>query len=229
MNSCEKQQNLHVTGTSRYIYNETERKPMLSRTYSLHLYIAIGVWLLTVGCASLYQPLPRRIEATYLSCEKYPSLVDGDLSTTSNLKVKSIVEKDNTAYRDSIRYSDWLEGKDKAEALIQLSTLTHVAYIEVHPISNILRLSVDTSAAEMEPGKAHHFEPVKRHKIARSENGAVIRLNVDRPVRMLRVVIYVNRDSAHTTREAFTRKTKVSFEDVVLREIKVFSDEKPRL
>lgn len=203
---------------------------MSSRTYSLRLCMAIGVCLLIVGCASLYQPLPRRIEATYLSCEEYPSLVDGDLTTTSILKVKSSVEKDNTGYRDSgIRYGDWLEGKDKTEALIQLNTLTHVAYIEVHPISNIYRLSVDTSTTEMEHQKAHHFDPVKRHKIARSENGAVIRINIDRPMRMLRVVIYVNRDSAHVTREPFTHKTKVSFEDVVLREIKVFSDEKPRL
>lgn len=201
---------------------------MLSRTYSLRLCMAIGVWLLTVGCASLYQSLPRRIEATHLSCEKYPSLVDGDLSTSSILKVKSFVEKKNTGYGGSTGYGDWLEGKDKTEALIQLSTLTHVTYIEVHPISNILRLSVDTSTAEMENGKASHFEAVKSRKIARSVNGKVIRINIDRPVRMLRVTIYVNRDSARTTREPITGKTKVSFQDVVIREIKVFSDGNPK-
>ncbi len=201
---------------------------MLSRAHSLSLCMAIGVWLLTVGCASLYQSLPRRIDATYLSCEKYPSLVDGDLSTSSILKVKTFVEKDNTRYRGSTGYGDWLEGKEKVEALIQLSTLTHVAYIEVHPISNILRLSVDTSTAEMADEKASHFEPVKSRKIARSVNGKMIHINIDRPVRMLRVIIYVNRDSARTTREPLTQKTKVSFEDVVIKEIKVFSDGKPR-
>ena len=191
---------------------------MLSRTYSLHVCVAIGVCLLTVGCA----PLPRRMEATYLSCKAYPSLVDGDLATNSFLKVKGFVEKDNTGYRQSIRYGDWVEGKDKTEALIQLDTLTPVAYIEVHPVSNIYRLSVDTTTAEIAHEKAHRFEPVRSHKIARSENGAVIRIDIDRPVRVLRVSIYVNRNLAHTTREPLTDKTKVRFEDIVIREIRVY-------
>ena len=195
---------------------------MLSKTYSLRVCVAIGVWLLMVGCASLYQPLPGRIEAAHLSCEAYPKLVDGNLATTSPLKVKNFVEKGNTDYRDSIRYGDWLEGKDKAEAVIQLDTLTPIAYIKVHPVSNIYRLSVDTTTAEIAHGKASHFEPVRSHKIARSENGAVIHINIDRPVRALRVVIYANRDLAHTTRNPVTHKTKVSFEDIMIREIQVY-------
>ena len=201
---------------------------MLNRTNPLHVCVAIGVCLLMVGCASLYQPLPKRIEATHLSCEMYPKLVDGNLATTSSLKVKAFIEKGNTDYGRSIRYGDWLEGKDKAEALIQLDTLTPVAYIKVHPVSTIYRLSVDTTTAEkVEHGKASHFEPVRSHKIARSENSAPIRIDIDRPVRMLRVVIYANRDLAHTKRDPLTHKTKVSFEDIVIREIQVYSDEKP--
>ena len=195
---------------------------MLRGTYSLHIYMAIGVCLLMVGCASLYQPLPRRIETTHLSCEKYPSLVDGDLATTGILKVKGFVEKDNAAYRNNRRYNDWMEGKHKTEALIQLDTLTNVAYIKVHPVSTIYRLSVETSTAETANEKSHHFEPVTSHKIARSENGEVIRIDVDRPVRMLRVAIHVNRDLASATRDPLTGKTKVSFEDVVIREIRVY-------
>ena len=162
------------------------------------------------------------MEATHLSCKAYPSLVDGDLATTGFLKVKGFVEKDNTAYKHSLRYGDWVEGKHKTEALIQLDTLTPVAYIQVHPVSNIYRLSVDTSTAEIAHEKTSLFEPVRSHKIARSENGAVIRVNIDRPVRTLRVSIYANRDLAHTTREALTDKTKVTFKDVVIREIRVY-------
>ncbi len=181
--------------------------------------MVIGVWLLiVVGCA----PLPRRIETTHLSCKTYPSLVDGDLATNSFLKVKSFVEKDNTAYKHSLRYGDWVEGKHKTEALIQLDTLTNVAYIDVHPISNIYRLSVDTSTAETANEKSRHFEPVTSHKIARSENGAVIRIDIDRPMRVLRVSIYANRDSSQTTREPLTQKTKVTFKDIVIREIRVY-------
>ena len=191
---------------------------MLHSTYSLRVCVAIGVSLLIVACA----PLPRRIAATHLSCETYPSLVDGDLATNSFLKVKGFVEKENPAYKHSLRYGDWVEGKHKTEALIQLDTLAPVAYIEIHPISNIYRLSVETSTAETANEKSHHFEPVTSHKIARSENGEVIRIDIDRPVRMLKVAIYVNRDLAHTTRESLTHKTKVSFEDVVIREIRVY-------
>ncbi len=191
---------------------------MSSRVCSLRICIAIGVCLLTVSCAQL----PRRIETTHLSCKAYPKLVDGNLATTSFLKVKGFVEKGNTAYRPSLRHGDWVEGKDKTEALIQLDTVTPVAYIDVHPVSNIYRLSVDTSTEEIVDEKSHHFEPVRSHKIARSENGAVIRVNVDRPVRVLRIAVYVNRNLAHATREPLTGKTKVSFEDVAIREIRVY-------
>lgn len=198
---------------------------MLRETYALHVYVAIGVCLLMVGCASLYQPLPRRIAATQLSCEKYPSLVDGDLATTGILKVRGFVEKDNAAYRNSRRYDDWMEGKHKTEALIQLDTLTNVAYINVHPVSTIYRLSVETSTADTMNEKSHHFEPVTSHKIARSENGEVIRIDIDRPARMLRVAIHVNRDLADATRNPLTGKTKMSFEDVVIREIRVYQSQ----
>lgn len=192
---------------------------MLRRTYFFGVCVTIiGMWLFTVGCA----PLPKRIAATHLSCEAYPKLVDGDLATSSFLKVKDFVEKDNTAYKHSLRYGDWVEGKHKTEALIQLDTLTDVAYIAVHPISTIYRLSVDISAAEIANEKSHNFEPLRSHKIARSENGEVIRIDIDRPVRVLRVSIYANRDLAGTTRESLTGKTKVSFEDVVIREIRVY-------
>ena len=192
---------------------------MLRRTYSFCVCVAIiGACLLTVGCASL----PTRIAATHLSCEAYPKLVDGDLATNSFLKVRGFVEKDNPAYKRSLRYGDWVEGKHKTDAVIQLDTLTPVAYIQVHPVSNIYRLSVDTTTSETANEKSHHFEPVRSHKIAKSENGEVIRIDIDRPVRILRVSICANRDSAHDTREPLTGKTKVSFEDIVIREIRVY-------
>ena len=194
---------------------------MSSRDYSLRVCIAIGVCLLMAGCA----PLPKRIAATHLSCETYPSLVDGDLATTGFLKVKGFVEKDNPASKYSLQYGDWVEGKHKTEALIQLDTLTSIAYIEVHPVSNIYRLSVETSTAEIGHEKAPLFEPVISHKIARSENGGMIRIDIDSPARMLRIGIYVNRDLAHTTRETLTRKTKVTFEDIVIREIRVYQSQ----
>ncbi len=198
---------------------------MSSRIHSLRVCVTIGVCLLMVGWASLYQPLPRRIAATQLSCEAHPSLVDGDLATTGILKVKGFVEKDNAAYKRWHRYEDWVEGKHRTDALIQLDTLTPVAYIKVHPVSTIYRLSVETSTAEITHGKAPLFEPVISHKIARCENGEVIRIDIDRPARMLRVAIHVNRDSARTTQEPLTRKTKVSFEDVVIREIRVYQSQ----
>ena len=196
-------------------------------------FVLIGclMCLFLISCASLYQPLPKRVAASHLSCEAYPGLVDGNLATTGILKVKGMVEKDyiggGGTRRSGViprRYGDWLEGRNKAEAWIQLDVLTPVAYIEVHPVSNIYRLLVATTTAERELWKTENrFEPVRSHKIARSENGAVIRIDIDRPVRCLRLTIHANRDLAHAEREPLTQKVKVPFEDIVIREVRFYA------
>ena len=182
--------------------------------------------LFLISCAPLSQTFPKRIEASRLSCEAYPRLVDGNLATTGILKVKGMIEKDyiGAPITSSRRYDDWLTGKNKAEAWIQLDTLTPIAYIEVHPVSTIYRLLVATTTAEIEPGREEHrFEPVRSHKIARSENGAVIRINIDRPARWLRLTIHANRDAARAEREPLTQKIKVPFDDVVIREVRFYA------
>jgi len=122
------------------------------------------------------------------------------------------------------RYDDWLEGRNKAEAWIQLDTLASVAYIEVHPVSNIYRLLVYSTTVETQPGQSEHlFEPVRSHKIARSENGAVIRIDIDRPVRWLRLTIHANRDPTRAEREPLTQKIKVPFDDIVIREVRFYA------
>ena len=203
----------------------------MNRIFTATPFVLIGclACLFLLSCASLYQPLPKRIAASHLSCEAYPGLVDGNLATTGILKVKGMIKKDYTeaGVITPRRYDDWLEGRNKAEAWIQLDTLIPVAYIEVHPVSNIYRLLVHTATAEVKPGELKSlqeslFEPVRSHKIARSENGAVIRINIDRSVRWLRLTIHANRDLAHAEREPLTQKIKVPFEDIVIREVKVY-------
>lgn len=212
----------------------------MNRILTVPPYVSVSIGclmcLFLIGCAALYQPLPKRITASQLACEAYPGLVDGNLATTSILKVKGMVEKDyiggGSARRSGVirkRYGDWLEGRTKAEAWIQLDTLTPVAYIEVHPVSNIYRLLVHTATAEVKPGELKSlqeslFEPVRSHKIARSENGAVIRIDIDRPVRWLRLTIHANRDLANAEREPLTQKIKVPFEDIVLREVRFYAE-----
>ena len=203
----------------------------MNRIFTATPFVLIGclMCLFFLSCVSLYQPLPKRIEASRLSCEAYPRLVDGNLATTGILKVKGMIEKDYTeaGVITPRRYEDSLEGRNKAEAWIQLDTLTPIAYVEVHPVSNIYRLLVHTATAEVKPGKqkslqASLFEPVRSHKTTRSENGAVIRIDIDRPVRWLRLTIHANRDLAHAEREPLTQKIKVPFEDIVIREVKVY-------
>ena len=197
----------------------------MNRVFTTNPFMSLGylTCFFLIGCASLHQPLPTRIAASHLSCEAYPRLVDGNLATTGILKVKGMIKKDYTEAGVIIprRYDDSLEGKNKTQAWIQLDTLTPVAYIEVHPSSNIYRLLVHTATAEKQPAE-HRFEPVKNHKIARSENGAVIRINIGKPVRWLRLTIHAKRDLAHAEREPLTQKIKVPFEDIVIREVKVY-------
>ena len=203
----------------------------MNRIFTATPFVLIGclMSLFLLSCAPLSQTFPRRIEATRLSCEAYPGLVDGNLATTGILKVKGMIEKDYTEGGVTFprRYDDWLEGRNKVEAWIQLGTLTPVAYIEVYPVSNIYRLLVHTATAEVKPGKQKSlqeslFEPVRSQKIAKSENGAVIRINVDRPARWLRLTIHANRDLAHAEREPLTQKIKVPFEDIVIREVRFY-------
>ena len=203
----------------------------MNRIFTANAFVFFGclICFFLISCASLYQPLPKRIEAAHLSCEAYPRLVDGNLATTGILKVKGMIKKDYTEAGVVIprRYDDWLEGRNKAEAWIQLDALTSIAYIEVHPVSNIYRLLVHTATAEVKPGKLKSlqeslFEPVRSHKIARSENGEVIRIDIDRPVRWFRLTIHANRDSARAEREPLTQKIKVPFEDIVIREVRFY-------
>ena len=200
----------------------------MNRIFTATPFVWIGCLtsLFLLSCASLYQPLPKRIAASHLSCEAYPRLVDGNLATTGILKVKGMIKKDYTeaGVVTPRRYDDWLEGRNKAEVWIQLDTLTSVAYIEVHPVSNIYRLLVATTTAEVELWKTENrFEPVRSHKIARSENGAVMRIDIDRPVRLLRLTIHANRDLARAEREPLTQKIKVPFDDIVIREVRFYA------
>ncbi len=205
----------------------------MNRIFTTTPFVLIGclTCLFLISCAPLSQTFPRRIEARHLSCEAYPRLVDGNLATTGILKVKGVIEKDyiggitQRSITTSRRYGDWLEGRNKAEAWIQLNTLTPIAYIEVHPVSTIYRLLVHTTAAEIQHlGKSEHlFDPIRSHKIARSENGAVIRINIDRPVRWLRLTFHAHRDLAHAEREPLTQKIKVPFEDIVIREVRLYA------
>ena len=210
----------------------------MNRIFTATPFVSIGclMCLFLLSCASLYQPLPKRVAASHLSCEAYPGLVDGNLATTGILKVEGVVEKDyiggGGTRRTGVipsRYGDWLEGRNKAEAWIQLDKLIPIAYIEVHPVSNIYRLLVHTTTAEVKPGELKSlqeslFEAVKSHKIARSENGEVIRIDVDRPARWLRLTIHANRDLARAEREPLTQKIKVPFEDIVIREVRFYAE-----
>ena len=185
------------------------------------------VWLLMIGCAALNQPSPERIHPIHLSCEAYPRLVDGNLATTAILKVEGGVEKDyiEPSGGGARRYDDRLIRTNKAEVFIELDRLTRVTYIEVHPVSNIQRLLVHTATAVVEPGKLKSlqeslFESVRSHKILKSENGAVIGINIDKPVLWLRLTIRANRDFADAEREH--ENIKVPFQDIVIREIQVY-------
>lgn len=175
------------------------------------------------SCAILNQPPPTEIPAAQLQCEMYPRLVDGNMGTSSILKVEGSIEKE---YRDAFirppRYQDSIQGTNKVRALIQLNSRKYVTYIEIHPVSNIPSLTVDTAIVEVAPGQGHHFTRISDNRRAKSENASVIRVDIEREVLFLRLTISSERDRAKSTREPSTDKIKIPFKDIVIREIKFY-------
>ena len=174
--------------------------------------------LSVLGCAVLNQPPPTEIPAAQLQCEMYPRLVDGNMGTSSILKVKGSIEKDHTdAATDPFRYQDSIQGTNKVQALIELNAPKYVAYIEIHPVSNIPGLTV-----EVVPGQGDDFARIPDNRRAKSENASVIRVNIEREVLFLQLTVSSERDPARSTREPSTDKIKIPFKDIVIREIKFY-------
>ncbi len=175
--------------------------------------------LLVPGCAILNQPPPIEIPAAQLQCENYPRLVDGNMGTSSILRVKGSIEKDHTdASTHPYRYQDSIQGTNKVQALIQLNSVEYVTYIEIHPVSSIPSLTVDTVASDSE----HRFTRIPDNRRAKSENAAVIRVNIERNVLYLRLTATSERDNTKAIREPSTDKITVPFKDIVIREVKFY-------
>ena len=174
--------------------------------------------LFVPGCAVLNQPPSTEIPAAQLQCEMYPRLVDGNMGTSSILKVEGSIEKGYTdAGTYPRRYQDSIQGTNKVQALIQLNPRKYVTYIEIHPASNISSLTVDTA-----PGQGDHFTRIPDNRRAKSENASVIRVNIERDVLLLRLTVSSERDSAKSTREPSTDEIIIPFKDIVIREVKFY-------
>lgn len=179
--------------------------------------------LFVPGCAILNQPPATEIPAAQLRCENYPRLVDGNMGTSSILKVEGFIEKDHTeAATHPFRYQDSIHGTNKVQALIQLNSQQYVTYIEIHPVSNIPSLTVETAIVEVVQGQGTPFTRISDNRRAKSENASVIRVNIERDVLFLRLTVSSERDSAKSTREPSTNKITIPFKDIVIREIKFY-------
>lgn len=179
--------------------------------------------LLVPGCAMLNQLSPIEIPAAQLRCKAYPRLVDGNIGTSSILKAKGSIEKDHTEGTTyPYRYQASIQGTNKVQALIQLNSPKYVNYIEIHPVSNIPSLTVETATAQVESGAGYHYTRIPDNRRAKSENASAIRVNIEREVLFLQLTATSERDNAKATREPSTDKIKVPFKDIVIREVKFY-------
>lgn len=179
--------------------------------------------LLIPGCAILNQPPATEIPAAQLQCEMYPRLVDGNMGTSSILKVEGSIEKEYIhAGMSTQKYQGYVQGTNKVQALIQLNSPRYVTHIEIHPVSNIPSLAVDTTTAQVEPGAEYHFTRIPDNRRAKSENTSAIRVNIEREVLFLQLTATSERDNAKAIREPSTDKIKVPFKDIVIREVKFY-------
>ncbi len=175
--------------------------------------------LLVPGCAILNQPPATEIPAAQLRCENYPRLVDGNMGTSSILKVEGFIEKDHTdGAVNPFRYQDTIHGTNKVQVLIQLDSPKYVTHIEIYPISNIPSFTIETATIQQE----HNFRPTTDKRRAKSENASLIRVRIEREVGFLRLTVVSERDSSKATREDASDKIKIPFKDIVIREVKFY-------
>ena len=160
------------------------------------LTILLSLLVGAIGCAMLQEAPVVEISASRLSCEKNPSMVDGNLATVSNFEASGAIRKGFERGGISHRqYQREVVGSLKTETLIKLDTPTYIDYIEVWPASKIPNLILDTTAEEKSPKWGLSFQSVADKRGEDIEGTQPVRFRVQRKVLYLQVTAYALQDS----------------------------------
>ena len=87
-----------------------------------YYFVFLAFLFVPFGCAMLQEPAPVEIFASRLSCEKNPTIVDGDLTTVGSFETDGAIRK---GFRGR-QYKRQVEGSPKTEMLIKLPMLRYI-------------------------------------------------------------------------------------------------------
>ena len=148
-------------------------------------FVVLALMLVPFGCAMLQEAAPVEIFASRLSCEKNPTIVDGDLTTVGSFETDSVIRKGMTRRG----YKRRMEGNPKAEMLIKLDVPTYVAYVEVYPASTLRRFALDTAEKRSLKGQLA-FTPIEDKRGETVKGTQPVKFQVGRKIRYLRLTTY---------------------------------------
>ncbi|MDE0682573.1 MAG: hypothetical protein OXI63_06635 [Candidatus Poribacteria bacterium] len=150
-----------------------------------YYFVLVALLFIPFGCAMLQEPASVEIFASRLSCEKSPTIVDGDLTTIGSFETDGVIRKGLTRRR----YKRQVDGNPKTEMLIKLDAPTYVAYIEVYPASTLRRFALDTAEKRSLKGQLT-FTPVEDKRGETVKGTQPVRFQVRRKIRYLRLTAY---------------------------------------
>ncbi len=152
-----------------------------------YYFLLLAFLFIPFGCAKLQEPSPVEILASRLSCEKNPTIVDGDLTTVGSFETDGVIQKGFTRRRR--QYKRQVDGTPKTEMLVKLDAPTYVAYVEVYPASTIRRFALDTGEKRSLKGRLE-FTPVKDKRGETVKGTQPVRFQIGRKIGYLRLTAY---------------------------------------
>ena len=150
-----------------------------------YYFVLLALLFVPFGCAMLQEPSPVEIFASRLSCEKNPTIVDGDLTTVGSFETDGVIRK---GFRGR-QYKRQVAGNPKTEMLIKLDAPTYVAYVEIYPASTIRRFALDTAGKRSLKGQLA-FTPVEDKRGKTVKGTQPVRFQIGRKIRYLRLTAY---------------------------------------
>ena len=152
-----------------------------------YYFVLLALVFVLFGCAMLQEPSPVEIFASRLSCEKNPTIVDGDLTTAASFETDGVIRKGFTRRQ----YKRQVDGNPKTEMLIKLDAPAYVAYVEVYPASTIRRFALDTAEKRSLKGQLA-FTPVEDKRGETVKGTQPVRFQIEREIRYLRLTAYAS-------------------------------------
>ena len=194
---------------------------MRIRVLSILLFLIFGA----IGCAMLQEAPLVEIQASRLTCDQNPEMVDGDLKTVGTFVAHGTIKKEfvtikaKRVYRPQ-QYQRRVEGTLKTETLIKLDVPTYIAYVEIYPASTIRNLILD--AAVKPPNGKLSFEAVEDKRGIKMEGTLPVKFQIGREILYLRLTANALEDLDNVSDGDEYGEMQIPLKGASIREVKFY-------